>query len=206
MPSPNAAAAPFIKICGVRGGNDVATALAHGASAVGVMLTKSPRQITWEQARAVVEQVGDAALVVGVFHGESPDEVREAAKTTGITAIQLHGVYRKDDFAALADLNLPLIRAVSGSAPDLEVGAYGDSMLIVDAPKPGSGETWDYRPLKGQLTGRWMLAGGLTPENVHRALEESGAWGADVSSGVEAERGIKSPEKIAAFLAAARKK
>src|SRR5690625_3709022 len=100
MPSPNPAAAPFIKICGVRGGDDVATALALGASAVGVMLTKSPRQITWEQARAVVEQVGDAALVVGVFHGESPDEIREAAKTTGINAIQLHGVYRKEDFAA----------------------------------------------------------------------------------------------------------
>ena len=196
----------FIKICGVRGGDDVATALAYGASAVGVMLTKSPRQITWEQARAVVDQVGDAALVVGVFHGESPDEIREAAQTTGITAIQLHGSYRKEDFVALADLNLPLIRAVSAAAPDLQTGAYGDSMLIVDAPKPGSGETWDYRPLKGQLTGHWMLAGGLTPENVHRALEESGAWGADVSSGVEAERGTKSPEKIAAFLAAARKK
>src|SRR5690625_2849950 len=197
MPSPNAAAAPFIKICGVRGGNDVATALAHGASAVGVMLTKSPRQITWEQARAVVEQVGDAALVAGVFHGESPDEVREATQVTGITAIQLHGLYAEEDFAALSDLNLPLIRAVSAAAPDLQTGAYGDSMLIVDAPKPGSGETWDYRRLKGQLTGRWLLAGGLTPENVHRALEESGAWGIDVSSGVEAKRVTKSPDKTA---------
>src|SRR5690625_7393597 len=91
MPSPSPVVAPFIKICGVRGGDDVATALVHGASAGGVMLTKSPRQSTWEQARAVVEQVGDAALVVGVFHGESPAEIREAAKTTGITATQQIG-------------------------------------------------------------------------------------------------------------------
>lgn len=202
----NSTAAPFVKICGVRGGEDVDTAIAHGANAVGVMLTKSPRQITWEQARDVVTQVGDDALVVGVFHGESPDEIREAAGVTGITAVQLHGSYRKEDFAALADLELPMIRAVSAEAPDLRVGAYGDEVLIVDAPKPGSGETWDYRPLRGQLSGKWVLAGGLTPQNVARALTESNAWGVDVSSGVEAERGIKSPEKIIEFLAAVRKK
>src|SRR5690625_756238 len=136
MPSPNPAAAPFINICGVRGGDDVATALALGASAVGVMLTKSPRQITWEQARAVVEQVSDADLVVSVFDCERPYEIREAAKNTSINAMHLHSVYRNDDFAALAYLNLPLIRTVSDSAPYLEVGAYGDSMLIVDAQKP----------------------------------------------------------------------
>lgn len=197
---------PFVKICGVRGGRDVATALEHGANAIGVVLTPSPRQITTTEAHAVVRQVAGRALVVGVFHGENIEQVRKAALESGIGVIQLHGKHPREDFYALRDLGLPLIRAVAADAPDLAVGAYGEELLIVDAPKPGSGETWDYRPLRGQLGGNWILAGGLTPDNVARALEESGAAGVDVSSGVEAERGIKDEKKIAAFLLAARAK
>lgn len=195
---------PFVKICGVRGGADVTTALAGDADAVGVMLTQSPRRISWDQARAVVEQVGDAALVVGVFHGETEAEIREAVAATGIGAIQLHGAYGAEVFTALQDLNLPLIRAVSAQAPALRVGAFGEDLLIVDAPKPGSGQRWDYQHLKEQLEGNWILAGGLSPENVASALQESGAWGVDVSSGVETERGIKDVKKIAAFIENAR--
>lgn len=194
----------FTKICGVRGGADVDVALENGATAIGVMLTKSPRQLTPQQACEVVRQVSNRALVVGVFHGETVEEIRAAVEASEVTAIQLHGNHPKTDFTALRDLKLPLIRAVSADAPDLEVGAYGDEILIVDAPKPGSGETWDYRPLKGQLTGNWLLAGGLDPENVALALAESGAWGVDVSSGVEAQRGIKDPQKIKDFLLSAR--
>jgi len=206
MPTTSQEQSPFIKICGLRGGEDVAAALEGGADAIGVLLTESPRQIPWHQARAVANQIEGAALTVGVFHGETAEEIKAAVAATGITAIQLHGAYPRAEFAALTDLGLPLVRAVSATAPDLAVGAYGEEMLIVDAPKPGSGESWDYRPLKSGLTGRWILAGGLNPQNVSRALEESGAWGVDVSSGVEVERGIKDPAKIAAFIAAARQK
>lgn len=195
---------PFVKICGVRGGADVTTALAGDVDAVGVMLTASPRQISWSQARTVAEQVGDEALVVGVFHGESDAEIREAVAATGIGAIQLHGAYDRATFSALQDLELPLMRAVSAQAPELAVGAFGEDLLIVDAPKPGSGESWDYRSLKERLSGNWILAGGLNPENVANALKESGAWGVDVSSGVEVERGIKDVKKIAAFIENAR--
>ncbi len=206
MPTTSPDQRPFIKICGLRGGGDVAAALEGGADAIGVLLTESPRQISWEQARAVANQIEGAALTVGVFHGETAEEVQAAVAATGITAIQLHGAYPQAEFAALADLGLPLVRAVSATAPALAVGAYGEELLIVDAPKPGSGQSWDYRPLKSRLTGRWILAGGLNPQNVRRAVQESGAWGVDVSSGVEAERGIKDPAKIAAFIAAARQK
>lgn len=195
---------PFVKICGVRGGADVETALDYGANAVGVMLTKSPRQITTAQAREVTKQVGGRALVVGVFHGESPAEIKEAVEASEVSGIQLHGNHPRSDFSDLRELNRLLIRAVSADAPDLKVGAYGEDMLIVDAPKPGSGETWDYASMREKLSGHWILAGGLDPYNVEIALEESDAWGVDVSSGVEAQRGIKDPNLIAEFLAAAR--
>lgn len=196
---------PFIKICGVRGGDDVRAAIDAGAHAVGVMLTKSPRQISVQQAKEVVEQVDGRALVVGVFYGESAEEIKDAATTVGLTAIQLHGDYSQESFTQLSELGLPLIRAVSGQAPDLTVGAYGDDVMIIDAPKPGSGKAWDYRSLRDKhLNGNWLLAGGLSVENVAEALTESGAWGVDVSSGVEFKRGYKSPELIERFISAVR--
>lgn len=192
---------PFIKICGVRGGEDVQTAVEGGANALGVVLTKSPRQISVEQARNVAEQVVDRALVVGVFYGESVTEIKDAATAVGLSAIQVHGNYSKEDFAQLRETGLPLIRAVNVEAPELSVGAYGDDVMIIDALKPGSGKEWDYRSLRDKhVSGNWLLAGGLSVDNVAQALKESGAWGVDVSSGVELKRGYKSPELIERFI------
>jgi len=192
---------PFIKICGVRGGEDVQTAVEGGANALGVVLTKSPRQISVEQARNVAEQVADRALVVGVFYGESVTEIKDAATAVGLSAIQVHGSYSKEDFAQLRETGLPLIRAVNVEAPELSVGAYGDDVMIIDALKPGSGKEWDYRSLRDKhVSGNWLLAGGLSVDNVAQALKESGAWGVDVSSGVELKRGYKSPELIERFI------
>jgi len=73
----------------------------------------------------------------------------------------------------------------------------------VDAPRGGSGQSWDYQSVAG-LSGQWLLAGGLTPDTVAGALAEAGAWGVDVSSGVEASRGVKDHELIARFVAAAK--
>jgi phosphoribosylanthranilate isomerase len=86
---------------------------------------------------------------------------------------QFHGDYDKDTFTEAAPA-WRSIHAVSYSAPDLRVGAYGDDMLLVDAPKVGSGESWDYASVAG-LAGRWLLAGGLSPDTVRQARQATSA-------------------------------
>lgn len=192
----------FVKVCGLRTAADVAAAVSAGADAVGFLFSPSPRQIAPAAASSLVAAAG-AVLTVGVFMGIPPAEVREVAASAGIGAVQLHGDYPKDAFTAVADPRWLLIRAVPFSAPDLRVGAYGEDMLIVDAPRAGSGESWDYGSVAG-LDGQWLLAGGLNPGNVAAAARAAGAWGVDVSSGVEISRGVKDHGRIADFVAAAR--
>jgi phosphoribosylanthranilate isomerase len=192
----------FVKVCGLRTLEDVDVAVSSGADAVGFLFAASPRQVDPATARELAETAG-STLTVGVFHKQPVDEVRAIAEATGIKAIQLHGDYPKDAFTALADPRWQLIRAVPYSAPDLRVGAYGDHLLLVDAPKGGSGESWDYTSV-ANLDGQWLLAGGLTPDTVSAAIQTSGTWGVDVSSGVEASRGVKDHALIRAFVAAAR--
>ena len=194
--------APFVKICGLRTATDVAAAVAAGADAVGFIFAKSPRQIDAHTARELVKLAGDA-LTVGVFKDMRPAEVTAIAAEAGVRAVQLHGDYGKDAFTEVANPAWQLIRAVPYSAPDLHVGAYGEDLLLVDAPRAGGGEAWDYRSVAG-LSGQWLLAGGLTPATVAAARAVTQAWGVDVSSGVESSRGIKDVDLIARFVAAAK--
>ena len=193
----------FVKICGLRETEHVYAALKAGADAIGLVLTASPRFVTAATARGLVDHVGDRALTVGVFRGESVDEIERLSADSGVGCIQLHGSYSSDDVGRLAALGIPLIRAVSFTAPSDDLGA---DMLLVDAPRAGSGEEWDYATMAGRgLTGRWMLAGGLTPDNVTSAIAAAAPWGVDVSSGVETSPGHKDAALIRAFLAAAKR-
>ncbi len=192
----------FVKVCGLRTSAYVDVAVSSGADAVGFLFATSPRQVDPATARALVAVAGPT-LTVGVFHQQPVAEVRAIAEATGVGAVQLHGDYSKDAFTALADPRWQLIRAVPFSAPDLRVGAYGEQFLLVDAPRAGSGESWDYASVAG-IDGQGLLAGGLTPESVAAAAAASGAWGVDVSSGVESSRGVKDHGLIRAFVAAAR--
>ena len=83
---------------------------------------------------------------------------------------------------------------------------WGEELLLIDAAVPGSGEAWDYSSVRAKgLAGRdWLLAGGLDPANVTDAATQAGAWGVDVSSGVESSRGVKDLARIRAFVAAAK--
>ena len=193
---------PFVKICGLRTATDVAAAVTAGADAVGFLFAASPRQVDARTARELGAAAGDI-LTVGVFKDMPAAQVREVARASGVRAVQLHGDYPKDAFTEVADPAWQLIRAVSYTAPDLRVGAYGEDLLLVDAPKAGSGESWDYESVAG-LAGQWLLAGGLTPANVASAQRTAGSWGVDVSSGVESSRGVKDATLIAQFVAAAK--
>ncbi|WP_188193488.1 phosphoribosylanthranilate isomerase [Nonomuraea sp. SYSU D8015] len=193
----------YVKICGLSEPEHVAAAVEAGADAVGFVMTRSPRRIEPERAAELTALVPDHVLTVGVFRGEDPETVRAAAHLSGVRAVQLHGRHPHEDFTALKDLGALLIRAVDAEA-DLRCGAYDEDLLLVDAPHAGSGLPWDWAAIRGRPTGRWLLAGGLSPSNVTEAIADADPWGVDVSSGVETSPGVKDPALIKAFLAAVR--
>lgn len=194
----------FIKICGLKTAHDVEVAVAAGADAVGfVFAPGSPRTVDAATARALAAGVPEGVLTVGVFRGQSVGEVRRFAEESGVRGVQLHGEEGPGDFAALRAEGRTLLRATAEQAK--RCGEYGEDLLLIDAPDPGSGKPWNWGAAEFTAPeGRWLLAGGLTPGNVAQALTVTGAWGVDVSSGVEGERGVKSPALIRAFITAAR--
>jgi phosphoribosylanthranilate isomerase len=196
----------FVKICGLSTARDVAAAVGAGADAVGFVLTESPRQVSPEVVRGLVAEVPDGVLTVAVFREEPSAEVRRAALAAGVGAVQLHGGHPASAFAELADLGLTLVRATTAAlAAGAAVGDFGEELMILDSPSPGSGAPWDWSDLgANRPRGSWMLAGGLDPENVAEAVAAARPWGVDVSSGVEVRRGVKSPELIAEFVRRAR--
>ncbi|WP_405583453.1 phosphoribosylanthranilate isomerase [Streptomyces sp. NBC_01190] len=201
----------FVKICGLRTPADVAAAVGAGADAVGFVLTDSPRQVTPAEVGRLVEAVPPGVLTVAVFGAEPLERVRREARAAGVRAVQLHGDHPPEAFAALRgtdpdDTGLVLVRATSAaSAGAGPTGGHGEDLLILDAPKPGSGESWDWSALGTSAPGgHWMLAGGLAPHNVADAIAAARPWGVDVSSGVESRRGVKDHGLIADFVARAK--
>lgn len=194
----------YVKICGLRDPEALAAALDAGADAVGFVVSPgSPRDVDPAVAAELVSRVeGRADTVLVVSHATAAESV-ELARRIGVDVVQLHGRYGEADVAAVAAAGLRVWRAASVTdGTPLEVGAWGEETLLLDAPVAGSGHRWDASGV--ETRGRWMLAGGLNPGNVAAAIAESRPWGVDVSSGVEASRGVKDPELIRAFVAAAR--
>ena len=126
----------------------------------------------------------------------------------GAHALQLHGSYTRDDFEAargVAGQRLELWRAVSLSDfPEAYAGEFGEDRLLLDAPVPGAGKPWDTQLLRGRDRGSFLLAGGLTPDNVATVIADADPEGVDVSSGVEAQRGVKDPRLVRTFIERAR--
>ncbi|MFD9454932.1 phosphoribosylanthranilate isomerase [Streptomyces sp. NPDC059985] len=195
---------PFVKICGLKTARDVEVAVAAGADAVGfVFAPGSPRTVDAATARALAAEVPDGVLTVGVFRGQSVGEVRRLTEESGVRAVQLHGDEGPEYYEELRAPGRTLVRATAEHVE--RCGELGEDLLLLDAPDPGSGKPWNWGSAEFTAPeGRWLLAGGLTPTNVREAVAATGAWGVDVSSGVERERGVKSPELIRAFVEAAR--
>lgn len=197
----------FVKVCGLRTEADVATAVAAGADAIGLVFARSPRQVGVDTARRLVAGVPPRVLTVGVFTGVTAAQAAEVAMVAGVGAVQLHGRYPRAAFEELAGLPVRLVRATPLEAgTEVRAGAYGEDLLLLDSPAAGSGERWDLSALdRGRRpSGRWLLAGGLAPENVAEAVAAARPWGVDVSSGVESSRGVKDHGLIREFVAAAR--
>lgn len=209
-----------VKICGLSTPEMVDAALAAGADMVGfIHYEKSPRHVALDTAGALSEQVGDKAVKVLVTVDMGDMDLARAIAAVKPHALQLHGHERPDRVAQVSTrFNLPVIKAISIGDKPGDIGritfyeGVADLLLFDAAPKgdgsdlPGGNGTsfdWSFLP-QLNLTTPWLLAGGLNPDNVGDALTKSGAYGVDVSSGVESGPGIKDAAKIATFIANAR--
>lgn len=197
----------FVKVCGLSTPESVREAVEAGADAVGFVLTASPRVVSPSQVSALLAGVPAGVTAIGVFRHEPVADAIAIARSAGLEWIQLHADLTPEDVATVHDAGMKLVRAVTMAATADAFADWGEEMLLIDAAVPGSGQTWDYASMLDvtALQGRkWLLAGGLDPHNVAEAAAASGAWGVDVSSGVEVSRGVKDLDKIRAFVKAAK--
>lgn len=200
----------YVKICGLKSAEAAGHAARLGADAIGVVMSEgSPRNATREEAvtvlaaaRNVNPQI-ETALVVRYMPAV---EAARLAHDLGFDVLQLHGRYSKADYAAAAAIHPRIWRATSlAEHPGLRAGDFGEERLLIDGATPGSGEPWDLELIRqARLGDSWLLAGGLTPDTVARAITDARPAGVDVSSGVESAPGIKSLELITQFIQAAR--
>lgn len=196
----------FVKVCGLSTPESIREAVDAGADAVGFVLTASPRVVSPANVAQLLASIPNGIAAVGVFRHEPVADAVAIARAASLEWIQLHGERTRDDVKTAHDAGMKVIRAVRmDAAPDV-FEDWGEDLLLVDAAVPGSGESWDYGSMRGKgLDGRkWLLAGGLDPANVAEAARAAGAWGVDVSSGVEQSLGIKDLAKIRAFVTAAK--
>ena len=196
----------LIKIEGITTEADALLAVALGADALGFVFAPSPRQVTAQAVRRIVERVPPEILTVGVFRDEAPARVVEVVNGIGLKAAQLHGGETVADTRWVAE-RVPLtIRAFPAGDPGIRrIDDYGAELVLVDAESPGSGEVFDWRLAEGVVDpSRLIVAGGLRPENVADAVRHLRPFGVDVATGVESSPGRKDPVRLRAFVAAAR--
>lgn len=196
-----------VKVCGLTRACDVEAAVTAGVDALGfVVWPQSPRAVTVAQVASLLREVPPFITAVAVTVSPSTDEVRRL-RDAGCGWVQVHGAV-----PSWPD-GCRLLRAISWNH---DQGAWapddgGDAAVLVDAHDPvrhgGTGRSADWARAAALAAQRMVvLAGGLTPETVGEAVHAVHPWAVDVSSGVEEAPGIKSAARIAAFVAAARRK
>ncbi|MEM9756167.1 MAG: phosphoribosylanthranilate isomerase [Pseudomonadota bacterium] len=205
-----------VKICGLTRLADLRAAAGAGARYVGfVFFDRSPRNITPENARALALECPAGLTRVGLVVDPSDRALDALLNVVPLDMLQLHGAETPERVAEVRTrTSLPVMKAIGiGDRSDIDRAAdYADTadQLLLDAKPPqgaerpgGNAVRFDWRLVADKRWPvPWMLAGGLTPENVRQAVAQTGARQVDVSSGVESAPGIKDAAKIAAFLGA----
>lgn len=203
-----------VKVCGLKDRQSLKSTIEGGAQMVGLnFYSSSPRSVSPEQARPLAQEAQRAGVVpVGLFVDATLQEIAQVLETVPLEGIQLHGAETPQQALEVRRATgLMVIKAVGVScASDLEACtafAAAVDYVLLDAHPPvgglpgGNARSFEWGLVRqARLQMPWILAGGLTPENVTEAIACSGADFVDVSSGVEARRGVKDPAKIQAFL------
>lgn len=195
-----------VKICGITRDEDALAAVEYGADAIGfVFYEPSPRHVTVERAASIALRLPPFVTTVALFVNAEADAIARVVGEVGVDLLQFHG---QECAAYCAQHGRPWIRAVR-MKPDTDlISAQAEFAagrgLLLDAYRPGvpggTGETFDWDRIPPQLAPRIVLAGGLGPGNVGDAIRRVRPYAVDVSGGVEADKGIKDPDKIKAFI------
>jgi len=208
----------WVKVCGINSVGAADAVLRAGADYAGLVFhPASPRNVAPELASRLAARLRGRVRVVALLSDPSNDAIAAASNAAQADFLQLHG---KESPKRVAEIRVrfgkPIIKALPvADAGDLaNVREWEDvaDMLLFDARPPrgavhegGHGAAFDWQLLRGRTFRKpWLLAGGLNPENVARAIRTAEAPGADVSSGVESGPGVKDPARIAAFVSNAR--
>lgn len=199
-----------IKICGITRIEDALAAARLGAHAVGLVFFRpSPRSIAPSQAAAIVRALPPFVTAVGLFVDAPAEEIRDTVREAKCQLLQFHG----DEPAEFCSrFGLPYVKAVRvREGVDLlqYAHAYRDAKgLLLDAfvhgTQGGTGTSFDWKLIPRTMPLPVILSGGLSPENVTRAVRTVRPWAVDVSSGVEAAPGVKDVARIAAFISGVR--
>ncbi len=207
-----------VKICGLTAAEHVRAATEAGAAYVGfVFFPKSPRHLEVQAAADLAGHVPAGIAKVALTVNASDEALDAILADVPLDILQLHGSESPERVAELRDrFGLPVMKAIGvAEAEDLAaIDLYSEvaDQLLIDAKPPrnatlpgGNGLSFDWRLLAGRKYWRrpWMLAGGLTPDNVAEAVRMTGARQVDVSSGVESAPGVKDSNLIRAFIDAA---
>jgi len=195
-----------IKICGITRVEDALAAAGAGADAIGLVFhAGSPRAVSIEQARAIVQALPPFVTTVGLFVDAAEETIRAVLDQVPLDLLQFHGDEPDTFCQRFARPYIKAVRVRPGDDLDaLAANWPGASGILLDSYKPGvpggTGETFDWSMIPAQRSWTLVLAGGLQSQNVRQAIDLTAPWAVDVSGGVEATKGIKDIDKINAFV------
>jgi len=194
-----------VKICGMTNLKDVKIAVDGGVDAVGfIFYKKSPRSVTMQAVREIVLELPPFVDSVGVFVNETAEQINKIADHCKLDRVQLHG---DESPAFCKKIRRRVIKAIR--VKDIQslkkLSDYPVSSFLLDTFSEdqygGTGKVFDWNlAYPAKKYGPIILAGGLTPINVHQAIQRIQPYGVDVCSGVESQPGIKDHKKMKAFL------
>jgi phosphoribosylanthranilate isomerase len=203
----------FVKICGITNQVDAELAIAAGADALGFNFWPgSRRYLGPAKAADWIRELPDTVIRVGVVVNPTESYATTIAAMDGIDLLQLHGAESPEFCRNLVEADIPLWKAIPMTGPGTWLPHYYAERILLDTVAGGKfGGTgvpfpwnWARDPITANPTLEFILAGGLTPENVCRAITESRPFGVDVASGVEGRCGRKDIYRVRDFIAAAR--
>ncbi|NWA03552.1 phosphoribosylanthranilate isomerase [Pseudomonas gingeri] len=198
------------KICGITRIEDALAAVEAGADAIGfVFYAKSPRAVTFQQARAIIAVLPPFVTTVGLFVNASRCELGEILDAVPLDLLQFHGDETSEQCEGFHRPYIKALRVKAGDDIAAACRAYpGASGILLDTyvegVHGGTGEAFDWSLVPQGLSKPIILAGGLTVENVADAIARVRPYAVDTSGGVEQSKGIKDPAKIKAFIQAVR--
>ena len=201
-----------IKFCGLTRAEDVRLAVELGVDFVGLVFApRSPRHLLLGQARMLRELVPEEIAVVALLMDNAPADVEAVVENVRPDLLQFHGA---EDDGFCAGFGLPFLKAIAmgGDREDASArtagfpSAYG---YLLDGHAPGepggSGQRFDWKRAPRDLGKPFLLAGGLSPDNVEHAIHTARPWGVDVSSGIESAPGVKDGDRMRIFVDEARR-